>query len=83
MPLERTSAITNKQVSKLMEHLNVSELNRDVKRVKLTDIPPLDDANKKAGEILLTQGNAAFIKHVFNPTGEKELSYAEMRARYG
>ena len=38
----------------------------------------------KAAEVLVTQGDAAFVKHVFTDqdTG-KGLTYAEMRDRYG
>jgi len=38
----------------------------------------------KAAEVLVTQGDAAFVKHVFTDqdTG-KGLTYAEMRSRYG
>ena len=45
----------------------------------------MDDANKKALRVLETQGQDAFIKHVFtDPKDEKKtLSYAEMRMLYG
>lgn len=38
----------------------------------------------KAAEVLVTKGDAAFVKHVFTDqdTG-KALTYAEMRSRYG
>ena len=38
----------------------------------------------KAAEVLVTQGDAAFVKHVFTDqdTG-KGLTYAQMRDRYG
>ena len=46
---------------------------------------PLDVYNSNAYNVLTTQGNEEFIKHVFtdqdNP--EHKLSYAEMRMRYG
>lgn len=48
----------------------------------------MDPLNKKAVEVLANKGDEAFIKHVF--TGDKEhgdegkqLTYAEMRDRYG
>ena len=43
----------------------------------------MDDANKKAYNILLTQGADAAVKHMFNPSGDRELSYSEMRSRFG
>jgi hypothetical protein len=44
----------------------------------------MDEANKKAAEVLQNQGSNAFMEHVFTDqdTGRK-LSYAEMRMRYG
>ena len=46
-------------------------------------IPYMDEKNKKAALIMKTQGTDAAVKHMFNPTGDRELSYAEMRTRYG
>ena len=47
----------------------------------------MDDTNKKAMEVLATQGPKGFMKHVFtgkNQDGsERQLSYAEMRSMYG
>ena len=43
----------------------------------------MNDENKKGLEILITQGPEEMVKYVFNPTGKRELSYAEMRARFG
>jgi hypothetical protein len=45
----------------------------------------MDEANTKLGIVLATEGNEAFIKKAFeNPNDPtKQLSYAEMRARYG
>ena len=43
----------------------------------------MDEANTKAYDVYATEGHKAFIKHVMNPTGKKELSYAEMRAIFG
>ena len=47
-------------------------------------MPGMDEANKKAAEVLQNQGTKSFIDHVFTDqdTGRK-LSYAEMRMRYG
>lgn len=51
----------------------------------------MDELNKKAANVLVTQGDQAFIEHVFThpedhdkPKEEKrQLSYAEMRMLYG
>ena len=47
-------------------------------------MPGMDEANKKAAEVLQNQGTKSFIDHVFTDqdTGRK-LSYSEMRMRYG
>ena len=47
-------------------------------------MPGMDEANKKASEVLQNQGTNAFMEHVFTDqdTGRK-LSYAEMRMIYG
>jgi len=47
-------------------------------------MPGMDEANKKAAQVLQNQGTKDFIDHVFTDqdTGRK-LSYAEMRMRYG
>ena len=43
----------------------------------------MNEENKKALKILIGKGGDEAVKHMFNPTGEKQLSYAEMRERYG
>ena len=43
----------------------------------------MNEENKKALKILIEKGGDEAVKHMFNPTGEKQLSYAEMRERYG
>jgi hypothetical protein len=48
-----------------------------------TDTISMNDENKKALKILIEKGGDEAVKHMFNPTGEKQLSYAEMRERYG
>jgi hypothetical protein len=39
--------------------------------------------NAKALNIMKTEGSDAAVKYMFNPTGERQLSYAEMRMRFG
>ena len=48
-----------------------------------TDTISMNEENKKALKILIEKGGDQAVKHMFNPTGEKQLSYAEMRERYG
>ena len=43
----------------------------------------MDKANQKAMYIMKTEGTEAVVKHMFNPTGKRQLSYAEMRSMYG
>jgi len=43
----------------------------------------MDEANKKAVAVLVKEGPDKAVEHMFNPTGKKQLSYAEMRALYG
>lgn len=43
----------------------------------------LDDLNKEALKILQTKGEEEAVKFMFNPTGDRPLSYSEMRTRFG
>jgi hypothetical protein len=47
------------------------------------DIVGMDDRNRTAAKVLVTQGTEAFVKHCFTGDKGETLSYAEMRARYG
>jgi len=51
-----------------------------VEPVKLDEYVEL---NKKASEIMKTQGQDATFKFMMNPTGDRPLSYAESRALFG
>ena len=54
------------------------------KNTSKTKIPyVLDDLNKEALKILQTKGDEEAIKFMFNPTGDRPLSYSEMRSRFG
>ena len=46
--------------------------------------PNMDEANKTAANVFNTQGEKAFLKHIFTDqeTG-RQMSYSEMRYRYG
>lgn len=43
----------------------------------------MDEKNKKALNVLMTEGDRAFVEHVFTGENGRQLSYAEMRSRYG
>lgn len=43
----------------------------------------MDESNKKAMNVLITQGPNEFVKHVFTGDNGKKLTYAEMREKYG
>ena len=43
----------------------------------------MDDRNRDAMKVLVNEGTSAFYKHVFTGDDGGQLSYAEMRARYG
>ena len=68
----------DKEVDKKVEE------KKEIKIDKQTNNRGMDEANKKALEVLQIKGEKEFIKHVFTDqsTGKK-LSYAEMRMRYG
>lgn len=64
---------------------NIEKVN---KANQYADAVGMDDANRKAMNVWATQGDKAFIKHIFTEKNEisgeeRTLSYAEMRARYG
>lgn len=43
----------------------------------------MDESNKKAINVLITQGPNEFVKHVFTGDNGEQLTYAEMREKYG
>ena len=55
---------------------------RDVFIVIMDEIKE-EEENKETINILQKEGNKAFVEHCFNPTGEKQLTYSEMRAKFG
>ena len=76
----------------IMENTNQSSENKTNVEPSLTSEPELkmpinpnmDEANKTAANVFNTQGEKAFLKHIFTDqeTG-RQMSYAEMRYRYG
>ena len=72
-----------------MENTNQSLKNKtnvevESSKLKMPINPNMDEANKTAANIFNTQGEKAFLKHIFTDqeTG-RQMSYAEMRYRYG
>ena len=64
----------------------VSDVITEVSKVKpvMPINPNMDEDNKTAANVFNTQGEKAFLKHVFTDqeTG-RTMSYSEMRYRYG
>jgi len=77
-----------------MDNTNQSSKNKMDVESKNSKIPKpeqkmpinsnMDEANKTAANVFNTQGEKAFLKHIFTDqeTG-RQMSYAEMRYRYG
>ena len=72
-----------------MENTNQSSENKtnvevESSKQKMPINPNMDEANKTAVNVFNTQGEKAFLKHIFTDqeTG-RQMSYAEMRYRYG
>jgi len=62
----------------------VNTKDQTTEKIKTSSIyKNMDDDNKKALLILETKGLDEAAKHMMNPTGDKPLSYAEMRERFG
>ena len=43
----------------------------------------MDEKNQKAFDVLVSEGENAFLKHVFTDENGRERSYAEMRYLFG
>jgi hypothetical protein len=46
-------------------------------------VTAMDELNKKAVKICSEKGINESVKFMFNPTGNRQLSYSEMRSRFG
>tara|TARA_B100000212_G_C27245240_1_gene477767 strand:- start:151 stop:438 length:288 start_codon:yes stop_codon:yes gene_type:complete len=79
-PTEQTTTTNTTTQETITQEKSTSETKINLEPF----MPRMDDANKKAAQVLQNQGTKAFIEHVFTDqdTGRK-LSYAEMRMRYG
>ena len=65
-------------------NISVTVDSPPTKEENKTNIPyVMDDLNKQGLKILQTKGEEEAIKFMFNPTGDRQLSYAEMRYRFG
>lgn len=62
---------------------NMENLSNVSKKVNITKTPRMDEKNKEALNVLKTQGDKEFVKHVFTGDKGETLTYAEMRDRYG
>jgi len=60
---------------------SINTVNTDI--ISNNSLAGMNDDNKKVMLIASEKGVDEAVKHMFNPTGEKQLSYAEMRERYG
>lgn len=54
-----------------------------IKEVIVKNYNKMDEYNKKAAIIMLTEGTEAAVKHMFTGDNGEKLSYIAMRERYG
>lgn len=68
----------------LQNKMNVEPSFTPEPELKMPINPNMDVANKTAANVFNTQGEKAFLKHIFTDqeTG-RQMSYSEMRYRYG
>ena len=66
------------------KHIYEEQKDDFVHKIVDIDYPNMDDYNKKAMDVMRTQGMSSAVKHMFTDqqTG-RQLTYGEMRARYG
>lgn len=65
------------------ENINESFMNKFVTWVKSNTYSKMDDNNKKAMDVMNSEGQNAAIKHMFTRDDGSTRTYAEMRALYG
>ena len=70
----------DKKLSNIGETTKTQDTKTNVNEKKNNEMTP---ENAKAFHILKTEGSEKAVKYMFNPTGECQLSYAEMRSRFG
>ena len=74
----------NKDKKNMVNGIIDNIIDNIVKDNKMPIFSKMDEANKTAANVFNTQGEKAFLKHVFTDqeTG-RTMSYAEMRMKYG
>ena len=75
-----------KTITTAIKYLTKQESDPKIGNAKVdlyADLVGMDDRNRAAAKVLVTQGKAAFVEHCFTGDKGETLSYAEMRARYG
>jgi hypothetical protein len=60
-----------------------AEAKKIINKIIDVNYKNMDDLNKKAATVMKEEGVEAAVKHMFTGENGKQLSYAEMRARYG
>ena len=70
---------------KSTEEKKMKEGQTFAKKYKKTEFAAMmDDPNKKALDVMANEGMDAAVKHMFtDQESGRQLSYAEMRSRYG
>jgi len=83
---------TNTKQTNVKTHTTIDSVEKTVTESSTSDEggkPPSSstvsdvDLNKKAIRIMNEHGHKAAVKYMFNPTGKRQLSYAEMRSMFG
>ena len=74
--------VVSEVVSEVKPRPEIKPMEDTTKKIPIN--PSMDEANKTAANVFNTQGEKAFLKHVFTDqeTG-RAMSYSEMRYRYG
>ena len=78
----KSNALCNRDKVTVLD--KIDNLDKIYKK-KNVSLKGMDDLNKKALNVLMTQGTKKFIEHVHTDPKDpkKKLSYGEMRSYYG
>ena len=89
MSSNMTSIKFSKETTEKVKEIMTDKSSNEVvegsgKKLPLTNYEAMDSNNKKAADVLASKGSSEAIKFMFTDqdTG-RQLSYAEMRYRYG
>jgi hypothetical protein len=78
------SCYTNTDVVTPSNNIDISVSNTSgINSITNNTTTGMNNDNRKVIVIAAEKGVDEAVKHMFNPTGEKQLTYAEMRERYG